>query len=60
VTFRLELHDSVLNEPAMFPAPENVFYNYQLELTGRYEMQPNVVGFTAEYTKFMVTYSNGY
>lgn len=34
VKFRLELHDSVSNEPAMFPAPDNMFYNYQLELTG--------------------------
>ena len=34
VKFQLELHDSVSNETAMFPATDNMFYNYQLEMKG--------------------------
>jgi hypothetical protein len=34
VKFRIKLHDSVSNEPAMFPAPDDLFYNYQLEIIG--------------------------
>jgi hypothetical protein len=32
--FRIKLHDSVSNKPVMFPAPDNLFYNYKLEIKG--------------------------